>query len=139
MSLKATSINEAGQPSYWSQKEVSELNQVVQQWANNTLRKLKSRTPGTLSQTMRTANRYNYGMISAAGFQFRRYGIFYQLGLFGGLKLAEARAKGKLQEPNPWYSEVMREDVPKLAKKINERFADMIDFRDATTLTPTKS
>jgi hypothetical protein len=110
----------------FTETEIKALNKVVTNWARNTTRRLKNRAPGKLGQHLTNSNRFNFGMIEAAGFRFRRYGVFYEMGVFNRLTKKEAIAKGKLK-PQPWFNPVMREDLPKLLSKLQDQFSDMIE------------
>jgi len=117
------------EPHFYTPEEIKELNSLVQQWANNTRRRLKSSAKGSLSAHLSSKNKYDYGLIQAAGFEFRRYGVFVEMGVFGGLSRDEAKAQGKLK-PQPWFNPVVREDVPKLLDKLQDKFAELVDYSD---------
>jgi len=111
----------------FTEREIKALNKVVTSWARNTTRRLKNRAPGKLGQSIANSNRYHFGMIESAGFRFRRYGVFYEMGVFNRLSKKQAIAKGKL-DPHPWFNSVMREDVPKLMEKLQAQFSDMVEM-----------
>lgn len=110
----------------FTDKEIKALNKVVTGWARNTTRRLKNRAPGELGETLTNSNIYRYGMIEAAGFRFRRYGVFYEMGVFNRLTKKQAMARGKL-DPHPWFNPIMREDVPKLLEKLQAQFSEMVE------------
>jgi hypothetical protein len=75
-------------------------------------RKGKGREKG-LAQSIFNRNNKKDGSLYAVGFQFKRAGVFAEMGVFGGLTRAKAIAQGKLN-PKPWFNPVMRQHVPKL-------------------------
>lgn len=99
-------------------EEVREINKVVQDWANKARRQTISAATGSIKQ-VRQNNRYNYGLISSAGFKFPRHGVFVEMGVFGGLTRKEAIAKGKLN-PKPWFNPVLKRMLPDLDKELGE-------------------
>ena len=66
-----------------------------------------------LAQSIFNRNNKKDGTLYAVGFQFKRSGVFAEMGVFGGLTRDEAIAQGKLN-PKPWFNPVMRQHVPKL-------------------------
>lgn len=97
--------------------EVQQLNKVVGYWAQNTRR--------SFTRPVRVKNTYRDGEIEAAGFKFKRHLVFVEMGVFGGLSKKEAIARGKLN-PKPWFNPVIREQVPKLERKVLDAFENLV-------------
>lgn len=107
-----------------SQEEMLKLNKLARRWSRVTRKDMEGAAPGKLGQKLKGSNRYRSGLIEAVGFQFPRYGVFVEMGVFGGLTRDEARAQGKLN-PKPWFNPALDEHYPKLVddiQKLNKNF-----------------
>lgn len=115
---------------------IKELNRDARAWgresaqrmkmlAHSSGRKRKSGEKG-LAEGLRLVNKYRDGQIEAIGFQFKRSGVFLEMGVFGGLTREEAIARGKLN-PKPWFNPVLKDQMTKLVDILEQHYTDMVE------------
>lgn len=106
-------------------QQIEAINKVAQAWANQTRLSLKASAKGSISSSLRMQNRYEYGFIYAITFKFPRYGVFVEMGVFGGLTRKEAAEKGKLR-PQPWFNPVIISGLNDLGNNLSKVTADLV-------------
>lgn len=114
--------------------EIAEFNRIVTNWTRNSARKMRAGTDASFTWTspggesakgLRVGNLKDSGFIQAAGFLFPRYGVFLEMGVFGGMTREEAESRGKIK-PKPWFNPVIDSEVPKLADNLLDLYEDFI-------------
>lgn len=104
-------------------EEATQINKVVKNWAGNSARRMRVSSGSALRGRIKVRNTMRDGLLDAAGFQFPRHGVFYEMGVFGRLSRKEAISQGKLN-PHPWFNPTIEKDVPKLMTKILDNYED---------------
>lgn len=108
-----------------SVQEAAHVNKFLQQWASSTRRALAAQNKGSVTTTLKNINQYKFGLIEAIGYKFPRYGVFVEMGVFGGLTRKEAIAQGKLR-PQPWFNPVLERRMPELIDGLAEKTGDLV-------------
>ena len=106
-----------------TEKERNQWNKIARSFGAMTARDMRSNSTGKLAASIKNRNKSRYGVVEAVGFVFPRYGVFYEMGVFGGLTRDEARAQGKL-DPHPWFNPAVDRHMPKLEKAMGELLED---------------
>lgn len=104
-------------------KQIDQFNKIGQNFGTVTRRDLKAAATGNLAASVKNRNKKRDGVMEAVGFTFPRYGVFYEMGVFGGLTRKEAREQGKL-DPHPWFNPTVDRNLPRLEKNMQELFED---------------
>lgn len=106
-------------------QEVLKLNRMGQRFGSITRKDMKAMTKGRLASGLVGRNKYSYGQLEAVGFVFPRFGVFYEMGVFGGLTRDEAREQGKLN-PKPWFNPALDRHIPKFIEDLQATFRGFI-------------
>lgn len=105
--------------------EISRMNSVVKKWGRSTGSTLDGRLASLTGKQVNVRYKYNLGLLEAVGFKFPRYGVFLEMGVFGGLSKKEHIARGTLQ-PRPWFNPVIDANLPKLGRDLGKLTGQMI-------------
>ena len=104
--------------------EIEGLNQVIRDWGKSVRSEavgLAPRNTGGLASKLRVLFGQEAGdVIWKVAFQFPRYGVFTELGVFGGLKIDQARSAGKLR-PRPWLNATIQEQFKTLEERLAQQ------------------
>ncbi len=108
-----------------SRVEMDALNKLLRSWGRGTAQSMRQGAKGTIQARLRNENKMEDGVISGIGFKFPRHGVFYEMGVFGGLTRKEAIAQGKLR-PHPWFNPILDQRLPKLDQKLLDNFENFV-------------
>jgi|GEM_PF-4893444 len=114
-------------------EDYTRRNSEVAAWARETAAKLRAATPRSgspgnvhLYRNTKVSNTKDGDVITALGFRFPRWGVFAEMGVFGGLTIERARVEGKLR-PKPWFNPVVRNQIPKLLEILANDLEDKVE------------
>lgn len=128
--------------SYMSDAEIADLNRMLKRWAAQGLPLMKMLASGksslrkrsedemgritpSLSTSLRNVNkRDGTGRIEGIGFKFPRHGVFFAMGVFGGLNREQSAARGF--QGKDWYGKVMQARLPLLNDLLAEKYKGMV-------------
>ncbi len=106
-------------------QEVLALNKLGRGFSSLTRRDMQAFTKGRLRGGIRGKNKYHSGLLEAIGFVFPRFGVFVEMGVFGGLTRAEAQAQGKLN-PKPWFNPALEKRLPRFIDDLQKTFSGFV-------------
>lgn len=106
-----------------TEDERGQWNKIARSFGAMGSRDMRGSSTGKLSSRIKNRNKTRDGLVEAVGFVFPRYGVFYEMGVFGGLTRDEARAQGKL-DPHPWFNPAVDKHMPKLEKAMGQLLED---------------
>ncbi len=105
--------------------EVLQLNKLGQQFGSLTKQDMQSMSTGRLSSAIKGRNKYRSGLLESVGFVFPRYGVFVEMGVFGGLTRDEAKGQGKLN-PKPWFNPAIDKRLPRFIEDLQKTFKGFV-------------
>ncbi len=104
--------------------EIEEINQIIRDWGKSVMGEAHGLTPrstGNLQSKLKVVFKQDGGgMIWKVAYQFPRYGVFVEQGVFGGLSIEEARKAGKTR-PRPWLNATIQEKLSLLEGRIAQK------------------
>lgn len=111
---------------------MSDIKLTVEEWAEIVVKIWEEKMLQLeISDTFQLANSFAFHVIGNAGgdvqrieFAFNYYGMFVDMGVGRGMKLAE-RFAGSRRQPKPWYTKTFMREVKKLGYIIAEKYAYM--------------
>lgn len=86
-------------------------------------RKIKARSTGELTESVKTTLKRRYGELERLSFSFVRYGIFYEHGVGKGRPRNSVEA---MRAARPWLKPILEPAIEDLANLLEERYADII-------------
>ncbi len=104
-----------------TQDEIENLNRFLIQWSRDAKQQMKPAAKGRIGEKLVNRNKRKSGLIEAVGFQFPRFGVFYEMGVFGRLSRQKAIALGKLK-PKPWFNPALDKNLPNLEQGLMDQF-----------------
>lgn len=106
-------------------EEIQGLNKTVRKFGSKISRKAKGAAVGSLREGFRNRNRYQDGVIEALSFKFPRYGVFREMGVFGGKTRKQLIAEGKLK-PKPWFNPAIDAELPLLDQALLDEYENFV-------------
>jgi hypothetical protein len=104
--------------------EIEEINQIIRDWGKSVMGEARGLTPrntGNLQSKLKVAFKQDGGdIIWKVAYQFPRYGVFVEQGVFGRMKIEQARQSGKLR-PRPWLNATIQENFDELNQRLGQK------------------